>query len=77
LKAGESLATPPPDVMRELVRLALSAEDERVRSVCAVAVLDRAGVRPIDVDPNEGRTRVSSSTHATIALSSSTRSRRR
>ena len=42
-----------PDVMRELVRLALSAEDERVRSLCAVAVLDRAGVRPIDFDPNE------------------------
>ena len=44
-----------PDVMRELVRLALSAKDERVRSVCAVAVLDRAGVRPIDFDPNAGK----------------------
>jgi len=41
--------------MRELVRLALSAEDERVRSVCAVAVLDRAGLRPIDFDPNEDK----------------------
>jgi hypothetical protein len=42
-----------PDVMQELIRLALSAQDERVRSVCAVAVLDRAGIRPVDFDPNE------------------------
>ena len=42
-----------PDVMQELITLALHAEDERVRSVCAVAVLDRAGVRPIDFDPAE------------------------
>lgn len=27
--------------------------DERVRSVCAVAVLDRGGVKPIDFDPVE------------------------
>jgi hypothetical protein len=33
--------------------LALSAEDERVRRVCAVAVLDRAGVRPADFNPDE------------------------
>ena len=31
--------------------LALHAEDERVRSICLVAVLDRSGVRPIDYDP--------------------------
>jgi hypothetical protein len=44
-----------PAVMRELVNLALSAEDERVKSVCAVAVLDRAGLRPIDYDPAQER----------------------
>jgi len=32
--------------MEELVNLALHAEDERVRSVCCVAVLDRAYGRP-------------------------------
>ena len=40
-------------MMRGLVDLATSAEDERVRSVCLIAVLDRAGVRPIDYDPAE------------------------
>ncbi len=35
------------DMMRGLVDLARNAEDERVRSVCLIAVLDRAGVRPI------------------------------
>jgi hypothetical protein len=40
-----------PDVMKELIGLALRAEDERVKSVCAVAVLDRAGIRPYDADP--------------------------
>jgi hypothetical protein len=44
-----------PATMKELVRLSLEAEDERVRSVCCVAVLDRAGVKPIDFDPNEER----------------------
>ena len=42
-----------PAVMKELIDLALHAEDERVRSICAVAVLDRAGVRPVDFDPAE------------------------
>jgi hypothetical protein len=38
-----------PETMKVLIELALSLEaDERVRSVCAVAVLDRRGVRPID-----------------------------
>jgi hypothetical protein len=36
-----------PEMMKELIELARSAVDERVRSLCAVAVLDRAGVRPI------------------------------
>ncbi len=36
------------DMMRGLIDLARNAEDERVRSVCLIAVLDRAGVRPID-----------------------------
>jgi hypothetical protein len=35
-------------MMQELIRLATNAEDERVRSVCLIAVLDRAGVKPID-----------------------------
>ena len=38
-----------PDMMRVLIGLAKDpAADERVRSVCAVAVLDRGGVMPID-----------------------------
>ena len=40
-----------PEMMRELIDLAKTAVDERVRSVCLVAVLDRAGVKPIDYDP--------------------------
>jgi hypothetical protein len=40
-------------MMRGLIELAKTAEDERVRSVCLVAVLDRAGVKPIDFDPDE------------------------
>jgi hypothetical protein len=39
------------EMMRGLVELAKTAEDERVRSVCLIAVLDRAGVKPIDLDP--------------------------
>jgi hypothetical protein len=42
-----------PDAMKELVALAKTAEDERVRAVCLVAVLDRAGVKPIDYDPTQ------------------------
>ena len=37
-----------PDMMRDLIDLARKAEEERVRSVCLVAVLDRAGFGPID-----------------------------
>jgi hypothetical protein len=42
-----------PEMMRGLIELAKNAEGERVRSVCIIAVLDRAGVRPIDFDPKE------------------------
>jgi hypothetical protein len=38
--------------MARLIELALHADDERVASVCGVAVLDRAGIRPMDYDPN-------------------------
>ena len=42
--------------MEVLVGLASDPEVEpRVRSVCAMAVLDRAGIRPIDFDPNEAK----------------------
>jgi hypothetical protein len=51
-----------PEMMRGLVDLAKNAEDERVRSVCLVAVLDRAGIRPI------GQT--GSGTRATVTLRS-------
>jgi len=40
-----------PAVMARLIKLALHADDERVASVCGVAVLDRAGIRPTDYDP--------------------------
>jgi hypothetical protein len=40
-----------PAVMARLIELALHADDERVASVCGVAVLDRAGIRPMDHDP--------------------------
>jgi hypothetical protein len=42
-----------PEMMAGLIGLAKNAVDERVRSVCLIAVLDRAGVRPIDYDPAE------------------------
>jgi hypothetical protein len=40
-----------PEMMAGLIDLAKNAVDERVRSVCLVAVLDRAGIRPMDYDP--------------------------
>ena len=44
--------------MKVLIGLALNpAADERVRSVCAVAVLDRGGVMPIDKPEVEPETR--------------------
>src|SRR5215471_6250092 len=42
-----------PAVMEELIHLALHAEDERVRSVCCVAVLDRAYGRPRETQEAE------------------------
>jgi hypothetical protein len=42
-----------PEVMARLIELALHAEDERVASVCGIAVLDRAGIRPTDFDPSQ------------------------
>ena len=41
-----------PELARAIVELALDPKvDERVRSVCLVAGLDRAGVKPMDYDP--------------------------
>jgi hypothetical protein len=40
-----------PEMMAGLIDLAKNAVDERVRSVCLIAVLDRAGVQPIGYDP--------------------------
>jgi hypothetical protein len=40
-------------MMEGLIDLARNAEDERVRSVCLIAVLDRAGVRPIEKPEDE------------------------
>jgi hypothetical protein len=38
-----------PEMMKVLIDLAMDTEaDQRVRSVCATAVLDRGGVKPID-----------------------------
>ena len=41
-----------PAAAKEICRLALEAEDERVRSVCAGMVMDRAWGRPKEYDPN-------------------------
>src|SRR6267143_6137830 len=41
-----------PAAAKEMCRLALEAEDERVRSVCAGMVMDRAWGRPQEYDPN-------------------------
>ena len=47
-----------PEMMRVLIDLAKDpAADERVRSVCAVAVLDRGGVMPIDKPEVEPETK--------------------
>jgi hypothetical protein len=46
-----------PAMMEELIRLAQHADDERVRSVCLIAVLDRAGIRPIEkpIEDDDGK----------------------
>jgi hypothetical protein len=41
-----------PAAAKEMCRLALEAEDERVRSVCAGMVLERAWGKPKEYDPN-------------------------
>ena len=41
-----------PAAAKEMCRLALEAEDERVRSVCLGMVLERAWGRPKEYDPN-------------------------
>ena len=41
-----------PAAAKEMCRLALEAEDERVRSVCLGMVMDRAWGRPREYDPN-------------------------
>jgi hypothetical protein len=43
-----------PAVMERLIELALHAEDERVSSVCCVAVLDRAYGRPREAPAEDG-----------------------
>jgi hypothetical protein len=41
-----------PELARAIVELALDQDaDQRVRSVCLVAALDRAGIKPMDYDP--------------------------
>ena len=42
-----------PAAAREMCRLALEAEDERVRSVCAGMVMDRAWGKPREYDPDK------------------------
>ena len=42
-----------PEAARELVRLSTQAEDERVRSVCAGMVMDRAWGKPREYDPDK------------------------
>ena len=42
-----------PEMMERLIELARTSEDHRVASICAMAILDRAGVKPIDYDPAE------------------------
>ena len=59
-----------PEMMKVLIDLASnSAADERVRSVCAVAVLDRGGVKPIDrpeAEPEQGRVQSAGDTRGGI-----------
>ena len=43
-----------PDAMRRLIEL-MDAADERVAYMATVAILDRAGVKPINYDPAQDR----------------------
>jgi len=46
------------ETKRRLIALAKNAKDERVRPVCLVAVMDGAGIRPIDKpEPEQERDR--------------------
>lgn len=51
-RARELARLAAPDMIENLIELAKNGTDERVRSFCCVAVLDRGGVKPIDYDPN-------------------------
>jgi hypothetical protein len=41
-----------PELAEQLIHLALTAEDERVKSVCLIACLGNAGIKPQEYDPN-------------------------
>jgi hypothetical protein len=41
-----------PELAEQLINLALNAEDERVKSVCLIACLGNAGIKPQEYDPN-------------------------
>jgi hypothetical protein len=41
-----------PEAAKEIIRLETECEDERVRSVCAGMVLERAWGKPKEYDPN-------------------------
>ena len=43
-----------PEMAEGLIALARTTEDDRVKSVCMIAVLDRAGIRPIDKPEDDG-----------------------
>ena len=44
--------------MQTLIDIAGDPDEEaRVRVVASLAILDRAGIRPTDFDPNEGATK--------------------
>jgi hypothetical protein len=42
-----------PDMMWGLVELACTSTDDRVRLAAQIAILDRAGVKPMEFDPNQ------------------------
>lgn len=46
-----------PEMMKELIELARTAADERVRAVCVIACLDRGGVAPISLEQQSSQSR--------------------